>query len=119
MSSRQLEKAVIAHWAAVARTFNPTTREGEAGGSLWVLGQPGLQELVPGQVPKLQRNPVSKNKTKQKQKETNKQTKKVAGIGGMIAPQARITIIPRYPWKLAPGPHCVYQNPESWVPHMK
>ena len=25
-------------------------------------GQPGLQELVPGQVPKLQRNPVSEKK---------------------------------------------------------
>ena len=25
-------------------------------------GQPGLQELVPGQTPKLQRNPISKTK---------------------------------------------------------
>ena len=39
--------------------FNPSTQEAEAGESLWVWGQPGLPELVPGQAPKLQRNPVS------------------------------------------------------------
>ena len=48
--------------------FNPSTWEAETGGSLGVQGQPGLQELVPGQAPKLQRSPVSKkpkqNKTK-------------------------------------------------------
>ena len=27
----------------VAYTFNPSTRETEAGGALWVWGQPGLQ----------------------------------------------------------------------------
>ena len=27
----------------VAYTFNPSTQESEAGGSLWVSGQPGLQ----------------------------------------------------------------------------
>ena len=31
-----------------------------------VQGQPGLQELVPGQAPKLQRNPISKKKKKEK-----------------------------------------------------
>ena len=34
---------------AVVHTFNPSTWEAEAGASLWVWGQPGLQELVPGQ----------------------------------------------------------------------
>ena len=27
----------------MAQAFNPSTREAEAGGSLWVWGQPGLQ----------------------------------------------------------------------------
>ena len=54
-----------------AGNFNPRTQEGEAGGSLCVPGQSGLQELVPGQAPKIQRNPVSKNK---------KQTKKLKKI---------------------------------------
>ena len=53
----------------VAYAFNPNTWEAEAGGSLWVLGQPGLQELVPGQAPKLQRNPVSKNKKRERERE--------------------------------------------------
>ena len=44
----------------VAHTFNPSTWKAEADGSLWVWGLPGLQELAPGQAPKLQRNPVSK-----------------------------------------------------------
>ena len=50
----------------VAHTFNPSTREAVAGGSLWVWGQSGLQELVPGQDPKLQRNPVLKNQKEKK-----------------------------------------------------
>ena len=54
----------------VAHAFNPSTREAEAGASLGVRDQPGLQELVPGWSPKLQRKPVSKNKNKNKQ--TNK-----------------------------------------------
>ena len=33
-----------------------------------VQGQPGLQELVPGQVPKLQRNTDSKKKKKKKKR---------------------------------------------------
>ena len=48
----------------MAHTFNPSTQEAEAGGSLWVRGQPGLQDLVPEHAPKLQRNPVSKRKKK-------------------------------------------------------
>ena len=35
--------------AVVAHAFNPSTGEAETGGSLWVWGQPGLQELVPAQ----------------------------------------------------------------------
>ena len=52
--------------AVVAHAFNPSTQEAEAGGSLWVRDQPGLQELVQGQAPKPQRNPVSKNEKKKK-----------------------------------------------------
>ena len=44
----------------MTHAFHPSTREAEAGGS---KGQPGLQELVPWQAPKQQRNPVS-NKQK-------------------------------------------------------
>ena len=36
-----------------AHSFNPNTQETEAGKSLWVQGQPGLQELVPVQAQKL------------------------------------------------------------------
>ena len=50
----------------VALAFNPSTQETEASGSLWVQGQPGLQKLVPGKAPKLQRNPVSKYEKKKK-----------------------------------------------------
>ena len=50
----------------MAHAFHPSTQEAEAGGSRWVRGQPGLQVLVTGQAAKLQRNPVLKNKTKQK-----------------------------------------------------
>ena len=57
----------ILHWVVVAHAFNPSTQEAEAVGSLWIRDQPGLQELVPGLAPKLQRNPVSK---KQKQNKT-------------------------------------------------
>ena len=48
--------------------------EVEADRSLWVQGQPDLQELASGQAPKLQRNPVLKNKTageKRKKKRKN------------------------------------------------
>jgi hypothetical protein len=51
----------------VAHTFNPSTREAEAGGFL-SLRPAWSTEWVPGQ-PGLQRNPVSK---KQKKKQTNK-----------------------------------------------
>ena len=59
--------------AGVAHAFNPTIWEAQAGGSLWVRGQIGLQDLVPEQVPKVQRNLVLKNQNKN---QTNKQTKK-------------------------------------------
>ena len=35
----------------------------------WVFSQPGLQELVPGQAPKLQRNPVSRNQPTKKRRD--------------------------------------------------
>ena len=44
----------------MANTFNPSTQEAEACVSLYVGGQPSLQEKVPGQAPKLQGNTVSK-----------------------------------------------------------
>ena len=50
--------------AVMAHAINPSTRKAEAGR---VRGQSGLQELVPGQSPKLQRNLVSKNKQTNKQ----------------------------------------------------
>ena len=53
-------------WAVVAHAFNPSTWEAEAGRSLGVQDQPGLQELVPGWAPKVQRNPVLKKQTKKK-----------------------------------------------------
>ena len=40
--------------------FNPSTLEAEAGGSLWVWGQPG----IPRQALKLQKNPFFKNTQK-------------------------------------------------------
>ena len=52
----------------VVHTFNPSAREAEAGGSLWVWGQPGLQELVLGWVLKPQKNPVSKNQEKKEKR---------------------------------------------------
>ena len=50
--------------AVVAHAFNPRTREAEAGRSLRARGQPGLQELVPGQAPKSMEKPCLKNKKK-------------------------------------------------------
>jgi hypothetical protein len=49
----------------VAHTFNPSSQEAEAGGSLGVRGQPGLQIRVPGQLGLVtQGNPVSKTNKK-------------------------------------------------------
>ena len=51
----------------VAHTFNPSTQEAEAG--VFLSSRPAWStERVPGQ-PELQRNPVSKNQTKTKQKQ--------------------------------------------------
>ena len=44
-------------WAMVVHSFNSSTREAGAGGYLLVQGQPGLQELVPGQAPKATEKP--------------------------------------------------------------
>ena len=62
MTQFTVVKDTVTCWAVVAHSFNTSTQEAEAGGSLCVRGQPGLQEVVPGQNPKLQRNPVSKTK---------------------------------------------------------
>ena len=45
-------KNVVSKPGGGVHAFNPSTREAETGGSLRVRGQPGLQELVPGQEPK-------------------------------------------------------------------
>ena len=63
------QKTALLGQLVVVHTFNPSTQDAEAGGSLWVWGQPALQELTPGQAPKLQRNPVLKN---QPTNQTNK-----------------------------------------------
>ena len=63
---KKMEKAKLKSTtsrAVVAHSFNLSTREAEAGGSLWVWGQPGLQELVPGQLGLLNRETLSR-KTK-------------------------------------------------------
>ena len=63
----------------VVHTFNLSTWKAELYGSLWVWGQPGLQELVPVQVPKLHIEILSRkqtNKQKQKQKTKTKNKKK-------------------------------------------
>ena len=46
----------------VAHAFNPSTQKAETGESLWVQDQPGLQELVSGQTPKLHRETLFQNK---------------------------------------------------------
>ena len=59
--------------AMVAYAFNPSTWEAEAGESLRVQGQPGLQELVPGQLELLQRDTLSqKRKEKEREKKNSK-----------------------------------------------
>ena len=65
----------IRTWPAlVAQAFNPSNLEAVVGESLWVWGQPGLQELVSGQAPTLQRIPVLEKKHN-KNKQTNKKKK--------------------------------------------
>ena len=46
---------------ALVHTFNPSTREAEAAGSLRVWGQPGLQREFQDSQAVTERNPVSKN----------------------------------------------------------
>ena len=53
--------------AVVAHAFNPSTQEAETSGFLWVWSQPGLQDLVPGQLGLLYRETLY---------QTNKKTKK-------------------------------------------
>ena len=55
------EKSKPISQAVVVLIFNPSTREGET----------DLQELVPGQAPKLLRTLAQKNKNKNKQKKGN------------------------------------------------
>ena len=50
--------------AVVAHAFNPSPREVEAGRYLCVRGQPGLQELVPGQLVLLHRKTLSQKTNK-------------------------------------------------------
>jgi hypothetical protein len=61
-------------WVIVTIAFNPDTLEAEAGGSLWVLGQPDLQSEF--QDSAIQRNPILKN-LKKKNYEYNSGTWKV------------------------------------------
>ena len=66
-------------WAVVVHAFNPGTWEAEAGGTLWVQCQPGLQELVPGQAPKQDRETLSQKTKTNTNKQTNKQKEKKIG----------------------------------------
>jgi hypothetical protein len=67
-------------------TFNPSTHEAEAGESMWVWGQPGLQiEFQDSQgytekscLEKNQTNKKPKNTTKYKQKKEEKRARKMA-----------------------------------------
>ena len=100
VESKQMgSRAMVVHFA-----FSPSAREAEAGESLWVLGQPGLQELASGQAPKLQRNPVLKNKTKEQK---NKQTKKPFLLGwsdDSMAQWLRVSIaLPEDPGSIPTG----------------
>ena len=54
----------------MAHAFIPSEQKADAGESLGVQGQHGLQELVPEKLGRtvMQGNPVSKNKTKQNKK---------------------------------------------------
>ena len=61
-------------WAVVVLAFNASIREAEAGRSLRVRGQPCLQEIVPGQVPKLQRNLSQKTQKEKKLSLSARQT---------------------------------------------
>ena len=58
----------------MVQAFNPSTWEAEIGGSLWVQGQFGLQELVPGQAPKLKKKKKKQKKQKRKKKTTTEKT---------------------------------------------
>ena len=56
----------------VAHTFDPNTWEAEAGGFLWIRGQPGLQSEVQNNQDYTEK--LSQNASKQASKQTNKQT---------------------------------------------
>ena len=66
----------------VVHTFNPSTQEAEAGGSLWVQDQPGLHsEFQDSQGCYTEKSCLEKKK-KQKQKQTNKQNSLCKGLEG-------------------------------------
>ena len=56
----------------VAHTFNPSTQEAEAGGTLLGPGNSSLHELITWQTIKILRNPVTKQKH-----QANKQSKEL------------------------------------------
>lgn len=74
-------KSVLQHWALCksqgGRGSGGMLREAEAeaGGSLSVLDQPTLQEIVPEQAPKLQRNPVWKKQKDSRRLKGSQQVK--------------------------------------------
>ena len=63
---KYLKEISIPSWEVVAHTFNLSTCETKASRSLWVQDHPGVQELLPGQGPKLKRNHVLIKINKQK-----------------------------------------------------
>ena len=62
---RKLENCLF-----VVHALNPCTWESET--EIWLLGHPGLQELVPGQASNLQRKCLEKTKIKKKRKKIRK-----------------------------------------------
>ena len=60
----------------VLHTFNPSSWEAEAGGSLWIRGQPGLQNELQDREDYTEKPYLKKQKGKEKEKEKEKKGRK-------------------------------------------
>lgn len=70
-----LKRSFLKRWV-MAHTFNLSTPEAEAGGALWVQGQPGSQSKSRSARTVTQRNPISQKQSKAK--------KQANGGGGLL-----------------------------------